>query len=331
MRTPVITVGFIIAVLVVVLVGIGVSRQGIYSHAGVWNRGAHFAADSSQSSAQENDDAELAERLQKLCDRACNGGGDVGVAVIHVETGRTVAVRGTLQLPLYSVFKLPLAVSVLKEVEENRLRLDKKVLITPAEVAPGWKGNTDFWRRPIERTVAQLLELSIGRSDNTASDKLLQLAGGPEAVTQRMRSLGFQDIDIHFSTRESATARDKSNTGTASDLAHLLAQLQKGQILQPPQLTLLLGFMERATTGERRLRGNLPAGTRVADKTGTGEPGTSTNDVGLITLPKGRGHLAMAVLVSGSKLSPEAQEKLIAELARVAYDAHVSRAAQGAQ
>ena len=44
----------------------------------------------------------------------------------------------------------------------------------------------------------------------------------------------------------------------------------------------------------------------LADKTGTGDAGKVTNDVGLITLPGGRGRLAMAVLVSGSKLSAEA-------------------------
>ncbi|HEU4477430.1 MAG TPA: hypothetical protein VFR80_02860, partial [Pyrinomonadaceae bacterium] len=46
----------------------------------------------------------------------------------------------------------------------------------------------------------------------------------------------------------------------------------------------------------------------------------ATNDVGIITLPSGRGHLAIAVLVSESKLPDAAQEKLIAELARAAYD-----------
>lgn len=97
-------------------------------------------------------------------------------------------------------------------------------------------------------------------------------------------------------------------------------------MLQPPQTALLLGMMERATTGERRLRGSLPAGTRVADKTGTGE--NATNDVGLITLPGGRGHLAMAVLITGSKLPAEEEERLIAELARAAYDAHVAQARQ---
>jgi beta-lactamase class A len=112
------------------------------------------------------------------------------------------------------------------------------------------------------------------------------------------------------------------NTGSASDLARLLALLQKGEVLQPPQLNFLFGLMEKSTTGLKRLRGSLPAGTRVGDKTGTGEDGSATNDVGLITLPGGRGHLAMAVLVSGARLTAEEQEKLIARLARAAYDAY---------
>jgi len=78
--------------------------------------------------------------------------------------------------------------------------------------------------------------------------------------------------------------------------------------------------MHRTMTGPNRVRRNLPAGTAVADKTGTGEAGVATNDVGIITLPNGKGHLAIAVLLSGSKLPIEAQEKVIAEIARAAYD-----------
>jgi beta-lactamase class A len=78
----------------------------------------------------------------------------------------------------------------------------------------------------------------------------------------------------------------------------------------------------------RRLRGDLPPGTVVADKTGSGERNTqtntakATNDVGLITLPNGKGTLAMAVLLTDSKLTDVAQEKLVAELARAAFDAY---------
>jgi beta-lactamase class A len=231
--------------------------------------------------------------------------------------------EGMKELPLYSVYKLPLAVTVLQDVAKKNLSLEKKVRVTPDDVAPGSQFNRDLWRQPVEKTVAELLEFSIVRSDNTSSDKLLQLIGGPAGVSERMRAFGFSNIDIKYSSREFAAHRDKPNRATASDLARLLAKLQKGELLQQPQFSLLFGFMERARTGgERRLRANLPAGTQVAEKTGTGE--NTTNDVGLITLPEGKGHLAMAVLIDGAKISTEAQEKLIAELARAAYDSYVS-------
>lgn len=272
--------------------------------------------------APDTVDSELTERLKTLSNGA---GGTVGVAVTHVESGRTVVIQGTTKLPLYSVFKLPLAIAVLKEVEENRLQLDTKVHVTPADVLPGWRGNTDLWGRPVDRTVAELLELSLVLSDNTSSDKLLQLVGGPAVVTERMRTMGLLDIEIRSTVREFVANRDRPNLGSPSDFARLLTRLQKGEILQAPQRKLLLGWMEKSTTGLQRLRGELPAGTRVADKTGTGEDGSTTNDVGLITLPEGRGHLAMAVLVSGARLTAEEQEKLIARLARAAYDAYSSR------
>lgn len=267
-------------------------------------------------------DAELTQRLKTLCNSA---GGDVGVAVVHVETGRTHEVESAKKLPLFSVFKLPLAVAVLKDVEEKRLELDRKVQVTPEDLAPGSQFNTDLWRKPVEKTVVELIELSIVRSDNTSSDKLLQLVGGAATVTGRMRSLGFSNIEIVSTVREFIAHRDKPNTGTASDLARLLARLQRGELVKQPHQELLIGFMARALTGgERRLRADLPTGTPVADKTGTGDAGSNTNDVGIITLPDGKGHLAMAVLINGSKLTAAGQEKLIAELARAAYDYYVS-------
>ncbi|HEY2975004.1 MAG TPA: class A beta-lactamase [Pyrinomonadaceae bacterium] len=318
----------VLTAMIVALLGLGSSacrsagRRALSSN-------SSLAVNTTPASTIETVDAELTERLKTLCTSAQ---GDIGVAVIHVETSRTALIDGIKQLPLYSVFKLPLAVTVLKDVEEKKFVLDKKVHVTPDEVAPGAQFNTDLWRQPVDKTVAELLEFSIVRSDNTSSDKLLQLVGGPAAVTGRMRSLGFSNIDIQYTVREFAARRDKPNTGTASDLAHLLAQLQKGEILQQPQLELLLGFMARSMTGgERRLRADLPAGTPVADKTGTGEPGSSTNDVGLITLPEGKGHLAIAVLLSGSKLPVAAQEKVIAQLARAAYDSYVTPPAPGAE
>jgi beta-lactamase class A len=268
---------------------------------------------------------ELERRLKIICDRAQ---GTVGLSVVHIESEKTISINSKSQLPLYSVFKLPLAIAVLKDVEENRLRLDQKIHVTPAETVPGTPENTALWQKPVDFTIAQLIDVSISRSDNTSSEKLLQLVGGPLKVTERMRSLGFQNLDIHSTVAEFVKSRQNRNAGSAEDLAKLLVQLHQGKILQPSQLNLLIGSMQRATTGLRRLRGDLPTGTLVADKTGSGEKDAvtrvakATNDVGIITLPSGRGHLAIAVLVSESELPDAAQEKLIAELARAAYDAY---------
>jgi len=286
------------------------------------------------SSAQKKpDDAnhELEQRLKIISEGAQ---GTVGLSVVHIESGKTISINGNSQLPLYSVYKLPLAIAVLKDVEENRLRLDQKVRVIPAEVVQGTTANSALWKKPVDYSIEQLLEFSISRSDNTSSDKLVQLVGGPLKVTERMRALGFQNLDIHISSGEFFKTRQNPNTGSADDLAQLLVQLHQEKILQPAQTNLLIGFMQRATTGMHRLRGDLPAGTMVADKTGSGEPDAVTkvakvtNDVGIITLPSGRGHLAIAMLVSGSKLPDAEQEKLIAGVARAAYDAYANDVAK---
>jgi beta-lactamase class A len=254
-------------------------------------------------------------------------GGTVGIAAVHVESGRTVEVNGGRPLPLYSVFKLPLAVVILKDVEDGRLRLDQKLRITPAEVVPGSAENATLWPGGnAERTIRELLELSIVRSDNTSADKLLEMAGGPGAVTRRLAALGIPGITIRRSVREFLAVRGKPhpNTASALDLARLLARIQKGEVLGPESRSLLVGFMGSATTGLRRIRGGVPEGTPVADKTGSGPGGSASNDVGIVTLPGGQVHLAVAVLVSGSKKPVAAQEKLIADVARALYDANVA-------
>ncbi len=194
--------------------------------------------------------------------------------------------------------------------------------------APGVKANSDLWLKPSDRTVRELLEFSIVRSDNTSSDKMLELVGGPAVVTERMRALGLSNIEVRSNVRDFLKSKDAHpNTGSPADLARLLARLQKGEVLRPPQLDVLLGLLGRAIPGQQRLRAGVPAGTPVGDKTGTGP--STTNDVGLITLPEGKGHLAVAVLLNGSKLPAAEQEKLTAELARAAYEAHAPRPAAG--
>lgn len=264
----------------------------------------------------------LAAKLATVAERAH---GKVGISVVHVESGQETAVEGDAALPLCSVFKLPLAVVVLKSIERGQLRFDQKAIVEARDVAPGVPSNTKRWRNlPVEVTVRQLLEFSLVDSDNTSSDELLELVGGPVELTRQIRTLGFSDIDIRGSTREIATAPQHPNHGSAAGLAQLLSALQRGVVLRPTELAVLWALMGRSQTGKHRLRGALPAGTPVVDKTGSGRAGSATNDVGVVTLPGKRGHLAIAVLITGSTQPAPEQERIIAELGRTAFEAYAT-------
>lgn len=269
--------------------------------------------------------ATASERVRDFRDRAQHivqdAGGEVGFAVLHIESGEMVAVHGRAPMALFSVFKVPVAIVVLREVEAGRLRLDQTVRVLPSEASGGVASNVARWIRPVDTTIRELIRLSIVYSDNTSVDKLLHIVGGPAVVSRAISALGFPGIKIRAFVRSRGRAKRRlPNVATAEDLVRLLAALRKNELLPPERTDLLRGFMRDAVTGMDRIRGRLPEGTAVEDKTGTGS--NSTNDIGIITLPGDRGHLAIAVLISGSKRPPAAQEKTIADLARAAYDAY---------
>jgi beta-lactamase class A len=252
---------------------------------------------------------------------AAKAGGKVGVAVVHVESGRSVTVGAQQWLPLQSVFKLPLAVAVLKDVQTGQARLDQMLTVRAEDRAPGVASNEKKWAQ-VPRTVSvrQLLEYSLIDSDNTASDKLLELIGGPDVLTERLRSLGFDGIEVRAPTKAMGPSGELPNEATPEAIAGLLASLQRGEVLRAPERALLWDILQRTRTGERRIRAGLPPGSPVLDKTGTGANGAATNDAAVVTLPGSGGHLAIAVMIAASPLPARGQEDLIAEIARAAFN-----------
>jgi beta-lactamase class A len=105
----------------------------------------------------------------------------------------------------------------------------------------------------------------------------------------------------------------------------LLALLHRREALGAASTDTLLAMLSRCETGARRLPALLPPACRLAHKTGTG--GTwqghthAVNDVGLLTLPGGGGHVAIAVLVRDVHGGSRAAEDAIARIARAVFDA----------
>ena len=260
---------------------------------------------------------DLEQTLTRIAQR---GGGRVGVVAVHLESGRKVSVSGDQALPLYSVVKLPLAVIVLKDVESGTLKLEQNIVIQREDVAPGAPGNSERWEKaPMTVTIRDLLEFSLVDSDNTSADKLFDLIGGPPALERRMQALGFRSFKVETSMKQMGRHVVHPNTSTTEGVVQLLVALEKGAVLKSPERAVLFDMMSRANTGAKRIRAGVPSGTEVLHKTGTGN--NAVNDVGLITLPGKQGHIAIAVMISESKLATADQERVVAEVTKVTYEA----------
>ncbi len=55
--------------------------------------------------------------------------GRVGVAAMLVETGRSAGFHADERFPMQSVYKLPIALAALHEVDRGRLSLDQKIQV----------------------------------------------------------------------------------------------------------------------------------------------------------------------------------------------------------
>jgi beta-lactamase class A len=283
--------------------------------------------------------------------------GVVGVNAVHIESGRTVSLRAAEGFPMASGFKLPVAVQILSMVDEGRLTLDQMVPVAPTDLHPGSGQLTDLFFHPgVSLSIANLLELSIVVSDNTAADILLREAGGPAAITAKMRALGLPGIRVDRSTvllisdwqgaknlppenqwnrqlwdklydavpeRDHMRARraeqaDPRDTATPEDMTKLLLKVWRHEGLSTESARTLLDMMDRCETGKSRIKGMLPQGTGVAHKTGS--LGGVANDIGFITLSGDAGHVAISVFTKASNKPEDASEKAIAEIARTVYD-----------
>ena len=125
-------------------------------------------------------------------------------------------------------------------------------------------------------------------------------------------------------TSAKAYERDPRDTATPAGMTALLVRLQQGELLDGPNTAWLLELMAEMHARDTRIRAGLPPGTSVALRPGTsgltGEVRAAHNDAGIVTLPAGRGHLAVAIFLKGAGGTEEERDAAIAGFARAAYD-----------
>ena len=242
-------------------------------------------------------------------------GGRLGVAVLDTATGALDGHRLDERFPMCSTFKCLAAAQVLARVDAGQERLDRRVVVTRESLLE-WSPVTGQHVGGAGMTLAELCEAAVTVSDNPAANLLLQSIGGPAGLTAFLRHAGddVTRLDRTEPTLNEAVPGDPRDTSTPRAMARTLRALVLGDVLSAAGRDQLVRWMAASSTGAKRLRAGLPAGWRVADKTGTGRLGT-TNDVGVLWPPHGAPRVVVAYLTQ-SRASADAREHALAQVAR---------------
>jgi beta-lactamase class A len=204
--------------------------------------------------------------------------------------------------PMQSIFKLPLVLTILHQVGQEKFSLDQPIRflredrIRPRPYSPLQDKYPDA---DVDVSLETLMQMTVAVSDNTAADILLRLVGGPKLVNDYIASLGI--TGFHLQDGERALHRDTPlqyrNWFEPQGAVQLLRKISDHSPLTVEHTGLLLDWM-RPSTQTGRLDGDLPHGTSVAHKSGTSDVNSgiahAANDIGLIALPGGR-QLVIAV------------------------------------
>lgn len=254
---------------------------------------------------------------RKLREIEARSGCRLGVAILDTHDGQAHAYRGDERFPMCSTFKLLAAGLILKRVDQDQEQLTRRIRYEAADLVP-YSPATEKHTGASGMSVAELCEAAITLSDNTAANLLLHSFGGPSHLTAYMRSLGDKvtRLDRIEPELNEATPGDPRDTTSPNAMLSTIRQLVLGTALSAGSRKQLTDWLLANTTGDKRLRALLPAGWRVADKTGSGAHGTS-NDIGIL-LPPDRAPLVVTAYLTGSKAPAATRDAALAEVGRVA-------------
>ncbi|VWC06963.1 PenA family class A beta-lactamase [Burkholderia lata] len=260
-----------------------------------------------------------AETFDALAALERSAGGRLGVCAIDIASGRRAEHRQNERFPFCSTFKAMLSAAVLAQSVERPALLQQRVTYTKADLvnySPVSGKHVDDGM-----TVAALCEAAIQYSDNSAANLLMKLLGGPSAVTAYARSIGDDAfrLDRWETELNTAVPGDLRDTTTPAAMAASMRVLMLGDALPAAQRAQLVTWMRGNKVGDKRLRAGVPAGWTVADKTGTGDYGT-TNDAGVVWSPS-RAPIALAVYYTQARADARSKEDVIASVARIVVQA----------
>jgi beta-lactamase class A len=132
------------------------------------------------------------QRLQAAIERTTKSvNATWGIYVKSLESGEEIAIDADRQMETMSTIKIPLMIEAFEQIRAGKFKLTDKYTFVQADSQPG-TGTIQRLDPGAVMTVKDLITMMIIVSDNTATEVLYRMVGGPDAVNARMQSIGLQ-------------------------------------------------------------------------------------------------------------------------------------------
>lgn len=201
-----------------------------------------------------------------------------------LDSGYTYGWEEDTQKPSASCIKVPIVMSFLKEVEEKKFSLEDKVFISKEDMVDGSGFIYELDER--EYTLRELITAMLILSDNTATNKLIDMLG-KDNINQRIKDMGLLNTFLYRKIRD-AKLREKGvqNLSSSSDLAKCFKLLYRNEYLNKEHSEFLINTLKR-----QQIRNKIPfyipkkEWSNIGNKAGS-LPGVE-NDMALMNISKG--------------------------------------------
>lgn len=268
---------------------------------------ALWARPGSPSAQTTEDTAALLAALEH------NHGGRLGVATLDTATGMRSAYRGDERFLICSTFKLLLTAAVLKRVDNNEERLDRRLTFDKSMIL-AWAPVTGLNLGSPGMSIQELCEATMIMSDNTAANLLLETLGGPAAITAYARSLGDTKTRLDHTEPLDGAQQGDEDTTTPWSMLENMQKITLGNALSDESRTRLINWFAMNQTGSQTLKAGLPSDWVIADKTGAAS--NTNNDIALIT-PPGRQPILVAAYYTNDGINSRTRKEVLAKVGRI--------------
>jgi len=254
-----------------------------------------------------------------------------GIYVKSLDTSEEIAIDADRQMETMSTIKIPLMIEAFEQIQAGKFKLTDTYTLVADDIRPG-TGIIQRLDPGAVLTVKDLITLMIIVSDNTATDVLYRMVGGPEAVTRRMQAMGLRMTHpVNNGSAWFAALRAAPNAeafyregkhpyglSTPREMGALLEKMERGELVDKSSSDLMLQMMRGQVYRSRIPR--YIANYRVPHKTGDFLPFVG-DDVGMLEMTGTPSKTIIVSIFTGNHFgSGEALENAIGLVAKEVGD-----------